>query len=141
VIQLAKERNDLSDNVKKYLSGSLESRSDPAWNWLRHEQQVESKLNQFVRLPKFGKEFYGKDFQPEIAESFFMTLERIGLYKKLFRDLHFGEQNAISPSGGYGLILRGPHGIGKTVDEYFLVSAAYVNNSIVLYIVRFSFFS
>ena len=92
-------------------------------------------INQFIQLPDFGIEFYGKEVKSEKTFNFYLTEARFNLLKEFWDRVHLKEKNKPNNYRHEGMILSGPHGISKSFLGYLFASVGYVNDAIVLYIV------
>jgi len=137
-----------SNDPRDYLVRGLVSRDDPKWDWLRNlgregepGETVFGKVRKYVELPYLGNEFLPKELNDKMKlKNVFITPHRVNVLKIMWDKLHLGVLNVEGEDSQAGCILSGPNGIGKTVQSYLMVCAAYVNKAIVIYVVRCCFF-
>ena len=111
-----------------------EKRNSIKFNFLRNlnEQpqklkELENKIGTFFELPHFGSsmsDYVPKDYVSN--EPYFFTKQRFLIFKE-----------AIENKKG-GLLLSGPHGVGKSYISYLIATYAYVNSYPLLYIPKCS---
>jgi hypothetical protein len=131
-----------SNDPRDYLVRGLVSRDDPKWDWLRNlgregepGETVFGKVRKYVELPYLGNEFLPKELDDEMKlKNVFITPHRVDVLKIMWDMLHLGVLNVKGKRSQAGCILSGPNGIGKTVQSYLMVCAAYVNKAIVIYV-------
>jgi DNA replication protein DnaC len=83
-----------------------------------------NSIVKFIPLPTFGDEedpHVPKDFNPK--ENFFLSQQRFQILKEVIE----------KPSAG--LLLVGPHGVGKSSLTYFVACYAWLNRFPLIYIV------
>ena len=112
----------------------LPDRASPQWEHLRNLDTLKSLIGTVIELPVFPN--MPKEFDASIAQRVLLSPERLELIKELFETLHLGHVDVANKSQHSGMILSGSNGVGKTVDSYLLMSILYVNNALVIYIVR-----
>ena len=94
-----------------------------------------------IELPLFPPHLLPKEFDQQIARHVLLTPERFKLVEEVFNTVHLGQVDVLNSSPYSGMILSGPYGVGKTVDSYLLMSVLFMNNALVIYIVRSLFLS
>ena len=96
--------------------------------------ELRKRIGHVIELPIFPR-FFPKGFDETIAQRLLLTKERFDLVAEVFHAVQLGSATYTRYSG-LGMILSGPNGASKTVVSYLLMSILYVNNAIVVYIVR-----
>jgi len=112
----------------------LPTRTDARWNHLRSLEELRKRVGHVIELPIFPG-YFPKGFNETIAQRLLLTKERFDLVEEVFQSVQLGSLTYTRYSG-VGMILSGPNGVSKTVVSYLLMSILYVNNAIVVYIVR-----
>jgi hypothetical protein len=133
-----------SNDPRVYLVPGLVSRDDPKWNWLRNlgtegvaGETVFGKVHQYVELPYLGDEFLPEKLgKPLRLKQVFINPQSTEVLKIMWDTLHLGVLNVKGTRSQAGCLLSGPYGIGKTVQSYLMVCAAYVNKAIIIYFPR-----
>jgi hypothetical protein len=94
--------------------------------------RIHSLENQFIRLPQlYDQTELAKGITPSFCESFFMTKNRLTLWKEMYEEMgQWPKRGTLN-----GICLSGPNGVGKSSVLHMLASVAHVNDWIVLYIV------
>ena len=112
----------------------LPLRTDDRWNHLRSVEELRRRVGHIIELPNFPRHL-PKGFDRSVAQRVLLTQERFDLVEKIFKAVQLGRE-ASDECTGVGMILSGPYGVSKTVVSYLLMSILYINNAIVVYIVR-----
>jgi len=126
-------------NPESYLKPGLPNRDDPRFTPLRcydgnpPSHFLDDLENTFVPLPDLL--VYPKDFNPsEALISTLLTPQRVEILRHFAQMVHLGEPHKANDRPELGIILSGPHGVGKSFMSYILACTAYVNGCILVYI-------
>jgi len=130
------EEKALDDNEKidedKAASSSTQQeanmRDHPDYAWLKDTKKIKNNIGKFVKLPILPCA-KPKEFSGTIAKSFLLTKQRAELLERVINDNDPDEEDK-------GMVLCGPHGMGKSSFAYLTAAYAWVNKYAVLYIVR-----
>jgi hypothetical protein len=114
-----------------------ENRNDIKFNFLRNLneepqklKELEKKIGTFFELPILGSvdsDFVPKDYVPE---HYFFSKQRFLILNEIINN----ENKRITG----GLVLSGPHGVGKSYISYLIACYAFINSYPLLYIPRCS---
>ena len=98
-------------------------------------------IGQVIKLPDLRgmTATLPKELQPEKLEKILLTPQCFQLLEEFAQAVNLGQANVSNADPQSGMILSGPNGVGKTVESYLITCAAYVNNCLLIYIVRFPF--
>lgn len=103
---------------------------------LRNMDLLDQYLNKSISVGKLSRHVLGFVSHSRIPDriSIFLTPERIAVVKRFVSEMKMCENDV--EVRGKSLILSGPPGVGKTALTYLLGWTAYVNNCIVVPLVR-----
>jgi len=102
-------------------------RDHPNYAWLKEPNEIKNNIGKIVQLPILpcSKPI---EFSNTVAQSFLLTKQRAELL--LERVIFNNESHAEK-----GMVICGPHGIGKSSFAYLLAAYAWVNRLSLVYIV------
>ncbi len=121
---------------------TLPDPKDPRWDHLRDVIGLKKKIGEAIELPDLSGARKGlpKEMTKEKTKNIVLTHQRYKLLEEFAKAVNLGQKDVDNADPQSGMILSGLNGVGKTVESYLITCIAYVNDSLLIYIVRIVLF-